>query len=71
MRRTTQAVARPRPERLLLRVEACGNCRTDLHLLDGEVPIADPPRILGHQIAGTVQAGRTACQGAVAGLDVR
>jgi len=38
---------------VLLRVEACGICRTDLHLLDGEVTIADPPRILGHQIVGT------------------
>lgn len=41
---------------LLLRVEACGICRTDLHLLEGEVAIADPPRILGHQIVGTVEA---------------
>jgi propanol-preferring alcohol dehydrogenase len=41
---------------LLLRVEACGVCRTDLHLLDGEVTIADPPRILGHQIVGTAVA---------------
>ena len=49
---------RPRapPGQLLLRVEACGICRTDLHLLDGEVAIADPPRILGHQIVGTVEA---------------
>lgn len=38
---------------VLLRVEACGICRTDLHLLAGEVAIADPPRILGHQIVGT------------------
>jgi propanol-preferring alcohol dehydrogenase len=42
---------------LLLRVEACGICRTDLHLLDGEVEIADPPRILGHQVVGTVLEG--------------
>jgi propanol-preferring alcohol dehydrogenase len=49
----------PRPEagQLLLRVEACGVCRTDLHLLDGEVEIAEAPRILGHQIVGTVMAG--------------
>jgi propanol-preferring alcohol dehydrogenase len=48
----------PRPQRgqLLLRVGACGVCRTDLHLLDGEVQIASPPRILGHQIVGTVEA---------------
>ena len=43
---------RPAAGQLLLRVEACGICRTDLHLLDGEVTIGDPPRILGHQIVG-------------------
>ena len=53
------AVQRPIPSpgegQLLLRVHACGVCRTDLHLLDGEVEITAPPRILGHQIVGTVQ----------------
>jgi alcohol dehydrogenase, propanol-preferring len=50
---------RPRPAhgQLLLRVHACGVCRTDLHLLDGEVEIAAPPRVLGHQIVGTVVEG--------------
>lgn len=48
---------RPQAGRLLLRVEACGICRTDLHLLDGEVAIAEPPRILGHQIVGIVEPG--------------
>jgi propanol-preferring alcohol dehydrogenase len=44
---------------LLLRVEACGVCRTDLHLLDGEVVIDAPPRVLGHQIVGIdVDSGR-------------
>ncbi len=55
--RPLRAVERPIPEpgpgQLLLRVHACGVCRTDLHLLDGEVEIAAPPRILGHQIVGT------------------
>ncbi len=48
----------PRPGRgeLLIEVQACGVCRTDLHLLDGEVDIASPPRILGHQIIGTAIA---------------
>jgi propanol-preferring alcohol dehydrogenase len=32
-------------------------CRTDLHLLDGEVGVPDPPRILGHQIVGTTEPG--------------
>jgi propanol-preferring alcohol dehydrogenase len=44
----------PAPGQLLLKVHACGVCRTDLHLLDGEVQIASPPRVLGHQIVGTV-----------------
>jgi propanol-preferring alcohol dehydrogenase len=35
-----------------LKVEACAVCRTDLHILDGEVEVKDPPRILGHQIVG-------------------
>jgi alcohol dehydrogenase, propanol-preferring len=48
---------RPGPGELLLRVRACGVCRTDLHLLDGEVEIAEPPRILGHQIVASVAGG--------------
>jgi len=51
----------PRPEpaegQVLLRVLACGVCRTDLHLLDGEVDVPHPPRVLGHQIVGEVIEG--------------
>lgn len=51
-------VERPRPEpgEIGLRVEACGVCRTDLHILDGE--LADPvlPLIPGHEIVGRVEA---------------
>jgi propanol-preferring alcohol dehydrogenase len=47
----------PGPGELLLRVHACGVCRTDLHLLDGEVAVEDPPRVLGHQIIGTAESG--------------
>jgi propanol-preferring alcohol dehydrogenase len=54
-------VERPIPEagpgKLLIRVQTCGVCRTDLHLLDGEVDVPDPPRILGHMIIGTVEGG--------------
>ena len=45
---------RPRPGEVLLQVRACGLCRTDLHVLDGELPDAKRPLILGHQIVGTV-----------------
>jgi propanol-preferring alcohol dehydrogenase len=41
---------------LLIRVRACGVCRTDLHVLDGELSQAKLPLILGHQIVGTVVA---------------
>ncbi len=47
----------PGEGQLLIRVHACGVCRTDLHLLDGEVAIKQPPRILGHQIIGTTESG--------------
>ena len=57
LRAVEREAPRPRPGERLLRVEACGICRTDLHLLDGEVPIADPPRILGHQIVGIAEPG--------------
>jgi len=39
---------------LLIRVRACGVCRTDLHVCDGELAQAKHPLILGHQIVGTV-----------------
>jgi propanol-preferring alcohol dehydrogenase len=44
----------PRPGQLLVRVHACGVCRTDLHILDGELPHPKLPLVLGHQIVGTV-----------------
>lgn len=43
----------PGPGQVLVRVHACGVCRTDLHLLDGEVEIPRPPIVPGHQIVGT------------------
>jgi len=46
----------PGPGQLLLRVHACGVCRTDLHVVDGELPDPKLPLVLGHQIVGTVEA---------------
>jgi propanol-preferring alcohol dehydrogenase len=43
-------VPEPGPGQLLLRVRACGVCRTDLHVLDGEVEPTRSPLVLGHQI---------------------
>lgn len=68
LRAVERPIPQPAPGQLLLRVAACGVCRTDLHLLDGEVEIAEPPRILGHQIVGTVVAGEGAGTGASEGV---
>jgi propanol-preferring alcohol dehydrogenase len=45
------------PGQVLLEVAACGVCRTDLHLVDGEVDVPHPPVTLGHQIVGRVIGG--------------
>jgi 2-desacetyl-2-hydroxyethyl bacteriochlorophyllide A dehydrogenase len=49
-------VPEPTGRDVLIRVAACGICATDLHLLDGSIPLYQPPRILGHEMAGNVVA---------------
>src|SRR5262245_2675280 len=44
----------PGPEQVLLWVHACGVCRTDLHVADGELPDPKLPLVLGHEVVGTV-----------------
>src|SRR2546422_992246 len=44
----------PGPGQLLIRVHACGVCRTDLHIVDGELTKPKLPLVPGHQIVGTV-----------------
>src|SRR5438128_12449796 len=44
----------PGPGQVLLRVLACAVCRTDLHIVDGELPRPKLPLVLGHQIVGEV-----------------
>jgi propanol-preferring alcohol dehydrogenase len=46
----------PGPGHLRIRVLACGVCRTDLHIADGDMPMHRRPVILGHQIVGKVEA---------------
>jgi len=55
-------VARPRPAagQVLLRVRACGVCRTDLHIVEGELAPRHSPLIPGHQIVGEIVEGATA-----------
>lgn len=49
----------PGPGEILIRVSACAVCRTDLHVVDGELPDPVLPIIPGHEIVGTVQATGT------------
>jgi len=55
-------VARPAPGpgQVLVKVEACGVCRTDLHIVEGDLPPVRPRIIPGHQIVGEVVEGATA-----------
>jgi alcohol dehydrogenase, propanol-preferring len=59
------AVERPRPEpgagEVRLRVTACGVCRTDLHLAEGDLPPKHPLTVPGHEIVGRVDAVGEGC----------
>ena len=59
-------VPRPGEFEVLLRVRACGICRTDLHVVEGELPVRRSPLVPGHQIVGRV----TAVGSKVAGFSV-
>jgi propanol-preferring alcohol dehydrogenase len=63
-------VPEPGPRQLLLRVSACGVCRTDLHVLDGELPEPALPLVLGHQIVGRVERAGSAVSGVPVGQRV-
>ena len=53
---------KPGPGQVRIRVAACGVCRTDLHLIDGELPKPKFPIIPGHEIVGRVDAARCRCR---------
>ncbi len=52
---------RPAADELLIRVDACGVCRTDLHLAEGDLPPKHPRIIPGHEIVGRVEELGLAC----------
>jgi propanol-preferring alcohol dehydrogenase len=58
LRPAATPIPEPGPGQLLLRVRACGVCRTDLHVADGELPGPKLPLVLGHEIVGEVVAVR-------------
>ncbi len=49
-------VPEPGPDEVRLRVRACGVCHTDLHLVEGDLPLARRPLVPGHQVVGVVEA---------------
>jgi propanol-preferring alcohol dehydrogenase len=57
LRSAELAEPQPGPGEVLLRVAACGVCRTDLHVVDGELPEPELPLVPGHQVVATVEAG--------------
>jgi propanol-preferring alcohol dehydrogenase len=63
---TELADRQPGPGELRVKVAACGVCRTDLHVVDGELPLPKVPIIPGHEIVGRIEA-MGAC---VAGLSL-
>jgi propanol-preferring alcohol dehydrogenase len=52
----TAQLPRPAADEVLIRVHACGVCRTDLHVVDGELPHPKLPLVPGHEIVGEVVA---------------
>src|SRR2546422_10833453 len=54
LREAVVQTPKPGPGELLIQVRACGVCRTDLHVADGELPNPKLPLVLGHEVVGTV-----------------
>jgi propanol-preferring alcohol dehydrogenase len=54
LRKAELAAPEPGPGQVRLNVQACAVCRTDLHIVDGELPDAKLPLVLGHQIVALV-----------------
>jgi len=50
-----RGVPAPGPAEVLVRVGACGICRTDLHIVEGELPLVRSPIVPGHQVVGRVE----------------
>jgi propanol-preferring alcohol dehydrogenase len=49
-------ISKPGPHQVLIKVAACGVCRTDLHVFDGELDHPKLPLVLGHEIVGHIEA---------------
>lgn len=60
----------PGPEQVRVRVAACAVCRTDLHVVDGELPQPKLPLVLGHEVVGRVERVGARVRGLVPGQRV-
>lgn len=60
----------PGPGQVRVRVEACAVCRTDLHVVDGELPDRKLPIVPGHEIVGIVEAAGEGVAGIAPGARV-
>jgi propanol-preferring alcohol dehydrogenase len=67
LERVEREPGKPGPGQILLRVSACGVCRTDLHIVDGELPALGHPVVPGHEIVGRVAATGPGVDGFAAG----
>lgn len=63
LRRVTRPTPRPRPDELLVRVDVCAVCRTDLHLVEGDLRPRRPGTVPGHEVVGRVVGAGAAVTG--------
>jgi propanol-preferring alcohol dehydrogenase len=67
LRLATVPVPTPGPDELLVRVRTCAVCRTDLHVLDGDLPVHRPHVVPGHEVVGEVAGWGDGVSGFTAG----
>src|SRR2546423_1935284 len=67
LRLASVPVPHPGPDELLVRVRVCAVCRTDLHVLDGDLPVHRPNVVPGHEVVGEVTGWGDAVSGFVEG----
>src|SRR5262249_31274715 len=62
-----RSAPQPQAGEILLEIDACGVCRTDLHVVDGELPHPKLPLVPGHEIVGRVAAAGSGVTGLTVG----
>src|SRR5207249_882021 len=62
LRADSRATPSPGPAEILVRVSACGVCRTDLHIVEGDLPLVRSPIVPGHQVVGRVERAGAAAR---------